>query len=82
MTNWTEFREFHDSPRPAVLIELGLFSVELGQRQRICRGCRNPIPAGTYHLVGHADGGASLKLCQECTMALAGWIGIANDRGL
>lgn len=74
---------FNDKPRPIVLIDLGPFSIELGQAQRKCRCCTRPITKGEYHLaVGYGDGSSTLKICENCLMVTAGWCKVANRRNL
>ncbi|MHA2064024.1 MAG: hypothetical protein ACXABY_06555 [Candidatus Thorarchaeota archaeon] len=74
---------FNDEPRPKTVCQLGFLVVELGERQRKCRGCGVKIFKGTYHIsVGTMDSMASLKFCQQCIESAAGWCKTSNRRNL
>jgi len=73
----------HDKPRPDKVCILGFLTVELGKAKRICRGCRISIPKGTYHIaIATTDSMASLKFCEDCIKAAAGWCKTSNRRNL
>lgn len=75
--------DFNEESRPEVVCRLGPLRVELGKRQRICRGCRLRIPKGTYHIaIDYGEHMASVKLCQECAESAYGWCKVSNRRNL
>ena len=73
--------DFNDQPRDKTTAQIGPLVIELGERQRTCRGCRTPIHKGTYHgAIWLGDAGASLKFCEACLMAAAQWCKLRNRR--
>lgn len=74
---------FNSEPRPQTVCQLGPLTVELGEKQRTCRGCRVKINKGTYHIsIAKGMGGSDYRFCQECTENAAGWCELSNRRNL